>query len=97
MDWPLRLTIQGTIIGFLGEPSRPIVEARGMPKSMCVVWLSPLERLSRMAAQFAPLAMVGLTPYFLKYPFSAAMTKGEQSVRAMMPVFTSGVSGPSCA
>ena len=36
MAWPLRLSSQGMIIGFLGEPSRPIVEAMGIPMSMCV-------------------------------------------------------------
>ena len=95
MAWPLRLTIHGMIIGFFGEPRRPIEEARGMPVSMWVAWLSPLERASRMAAQLAPLVMVALIPYFLKKPFSWAMTKGEQSVRAMMPILTLGISGPS--
>ncbi len=33
---PLRLTIHGTIMGFFGEPSSPIVEAIGIPISMCV-------------------------------------------------------------
>src|SRR5262245_45952056 len=66
MAWPLRLSSQGITIGFFGEPSSPIVEAMGMPKSMCVAWLSPLDRESRMAAQFAPLATVELMPYFLK-------------------------------
>jgi hypothetical protein len=36
MAWPLRLSSQGMIIGFFGEPSRPMVEAMGMPMSMCV-------------------------------------------------------------
>jgi hypothetical protein len=58
------------IIGFFGEPRRPIEEARGIPVSMWVAWLSPLERASRMAAQLAPLVMVALIPYFLKKPFS---------------------------
>ena len=75
-------------IGFFGEPSRPIVEAIGMPISMCVAWMSPLESESRIAAQFAPLATVELMPYFLKKPFSCAMTIGEQSVSAMMPNFS---------
>src|SRR6266566_8316164 len=81
MAWPLRLSSHGMIIGFLGEPSNPIVEAIGMPRSMCVPWLSPLERESRMAAQLAPLATVDSIPYFLNNPFSCAMTMGEQSVR----------------
>src|SRR5688572_6824333 len=93
MAWPLRLSIQGMIIGFLGEPSRPIVEAMGMPVSMCVAWMSPFESESRMAAQLAPLITVELMPYFLNRPFSCAMTIGEQSVRAIMPKRRSGVSG----
>ena len=32
-----------------------------------------------MAAQLAPLVIVALMPYFLKKPFSWAVTKGEQS------------------
>src|SRR5687768_13383156 len=58
IDWPLRLRSQGMIIGFLGEPSRPMVEAMGMPISMCVAWMSPLDSESRMAAQLAPLDTV---------------------------------------
>ena len=64
MAWPLELTIDGRIIGFSGEPRRPIEEARGMPVSMGVAWLSPLESASRMAAQLALLVMVALMPYF---------------------------------
>src|SRR6185436_12777319 len=97
MDCPFRLSIQGMIIGFLGEPSRPMVEAMGMPTSMWVAWLSPLESASRMAAQLAPLLIVALMPYFLKKPFSCAMTMGELSVSAMIPNFMSGVSGASLA
>src|SRR5687767_12581925 len=97
IDCPLRLSIQGMIIGLRGEPSRPMVEATGMPVSMCVAWMSPLDNESRMAAQFAPLETVELMPYFLKRPFSCAMTMGELSVRAMMPNFRSGVSGASLA
>ena len=85
------------IIGFLGEPSRPIVEAMGMPRSMCVAWMSPLESESRMAAQLAPFTMVALMPYFLKKPFSCAITMGEQSVSAIMPNRRSGVSGRSAS
>src|SRR5437660_8059062 len=97
MLWPLRLIIQGMIIGRLGEPSSPIVDAIGIPVSMWVAWMSPLESESRIAAQLAPLATVELTPYFLKSPFSCAMTMEEQSVSAMMPNFRSLVSGASLA
>src|SRR6185295_11549453 len=95
MAWPLRLSIHGITIGFFGEPSRPMVEAIGMPMSMCVPWLSPVERESRIAAQLAPLATTELIPYFLKKPFSWAMTIGEQSVKAIMPNFIVAVSGAS--
>src|SRR5689334_21119375 len=81
------------IIGFFGEPSRPIVEAIGMPVSMCVAWMSPFESESRIAAQLAPLTTVELMPYFLNRPFSWAITMGEQSVSAIMPKRMSGVSG----
>ena len=97
MLWPLRLIIQGMIIGFFGDPSRPIVEAIGMPVSMCVAWMSPLDSESRIAAQLAPLATVELMPYFLKRPFSCAMTIEEQSVNAMIPNFSSEISGASLA
>lgn len=50
-----------------------------------------------MAAQLAPLVTVELIPYFLKRPFSWAITMGEQSVSAMMPKFTLGASGASLA
>src|SRR5438876_971037 len=59
--------------------------------------MSPFESESRIAAQLAPLLTVELMPYFLKSPFSWAMTMGEQSARAMMPNFMSGCSGPSPA
>src|SRR5687767_12210497 len=97
IDWPLRLRIHGMIIGFFGEPSRPIVEAIGMPSSMCVPWMSPDERESRIAAQFAPLETVDSMPYFLNNPFSCAITMGEQSVSAMIPNFILLVSGASPA
>src|SRR6478736_10486824 len=84
-------------IGFLGEPARPMVDASGMPSSMCVAWMEPVERLSRMAAQLAPFVTVELMPYFLKKPFSCAMTMGEQSVSAIMPKLRSVTSGPSDA
>ena len=74
-----------------------MVEASGMPMSMCVAWIDPLERLSRIAAQFAPFVMVELIPYFLKNPFSCAITMGEQSVSAIIPKFILGASGASVA
>src|SRR6185436_16811109 len=80
MACPLRLSNQGITVGFLGEPSRPIVDAMGIPSNMWVAWLSPLERESRIAAQLAPFETMELMPYFLKKPFSWAMTMGEQSV-----------------
>ena len=54
-----------------------MVEAMGMPRSMWVAWMSPFESESRMAAQLAPLVTVELMPYFLKRPFSWAMTIGR--------------------
>src|SRR5262245_10028738 len=81
------------IIGFLGAPSRPIVEAMGIPVSIWVAWMSPFESESRIAAQLAPLITVELMPYFLKMPRSWAITIGEQSVSAIMPKRRSGVSG----
>ena len=36
IPWPLRFSSHGMIIGVFGEPARPIVEASGMPSSMCV-------------------------------------------------------------
>ena len=83
--WPLRLSSHGMTIGFFGAPSRPIVDASGMPSSMCVAWMSPFVSESRIAAQLAPFTTVELMPYFLKKPFSWAMTIGEQSVSAIMP------------
>src|SRR5687768_18051187 len=55
--------------------------------------MSPLESESRIAAQLAPLIIVALMPYFLKKPFSWAITMGELSVRAMMPIRRSLTSG----
>src|SRR4051812_22873312 len=95
--WPFRLSSQGMIIGFFGDPARPMVDAIGIPVSMCVAWSEPLERLSRIAAQFAPLVTVELMPYFLNNPFSCAMTIGEQSVSAIMPKLSAAVSGASLA
>src|SRR3954468_20452109 len=95
IDWPLRFKSHGMIIGFFGEPSRPMVEAIGIPSSMCVACRSPLERESRMAAQLAPLETVESMPYFLNNPFSCAITMGELSVSAMMPNFIFGASGES--
>src|SRR6188768_1071639 len=91
--WPLRLSSQGMIVGFLGAPKRPIVEAIGMPINMWVAWISPFDSESRMAAQLAPLMIVELIPYFLNSPFSWAITIGEQSVSAIMPKRKSAVSG----
>jgi hypothetical protein len=85
------------IIGFLGDPPRPIVLAIGMPMSICVPWRSPLVSESRIAAQLAPLLTFELMPYFLKRPFSWATTMLEQSVSAMMPRLMSVVSGASLA
>src|SRR3954469_1428869 len=59
--------------------------------------MEPVERLSRMAAQFAPFVTVELIPYFLNRPFSCAITMGEQSVSAMMPKLMFGASGASLA
>src|SRR5262245_42723612 len=81
------------IIGFLGAPSRPMVDAIGIPISMCVAWISPFESESRIAAQLAPFTIVALMPYFLNRPFSWAITIDELSVSAMMPKRRSGVSG----
>ena len=92
---PLRLSIHGMTSGFLGEPSRPRVDAIGIPKSMCVAWMSPFKSESRIAAQLAPFTTVELIPYFAKRPFSWAMTMGEQSVRAIIPKRRSATSGPS--
>src|SRR3954469_21602780 len=97
MAWPLRFIIQGMTIGFFGEPRRPIVEAMGMPISMCVACRSPVESESRMAAQLAPLLTVDSMPYFLNRPFSCAITIGEQSVRAIIPNFIADTSGDSLA
>ena len=95
MDWPLRFSSQGAIIGTFGAPPSPIVEAMGMPMSMWVAWISPFASESRMAAQLAPFVIVELMPYFLKRPFSWAITMGEQSVSAMIPKLMFGVSGDS--
>ena len=94
---PLRLSSQGMIIGFFGDPSNPIVEAMRMPMSMCVACKSPLDSESRMAAQFAPLATVESIPYFLNKPFSCAITMGEQSVSAIIPKRSFVVSGAPLA
>ena len=64
-----------------------------MPISMCVAWMSPFDSESRMAAQLAPFTTVELMPYFLKKPFSWAITIGEQSVSAIMPKRMSVTSG----
>src|SRR5262245_22649170 len=51
--WPLRFSSHGTTMGLTGDPSRPIDDARGIPKSMCVAWFSPMLILSRIAAHEA--------------------------------------------
>ena len=50
-----------------------------------------------MTAHEASLEIVDSMPCFLNRPSSCAMTIDEQSVSAMMPMRTFGVSGPSCA
>ena len=84
-------------IGLTGEPASPIVDAKGIPISMCVAWFSPSVSLSRITAQDASFETVELIPNFLKYPSSCAITIDEQSVKAMIPKRTSGVSGESSA
>ena len=64
-----------------------------MPSSMCVRLDVAVDSESRMAAQLAPLLTTELMPYFLKKPFSCAITIDEQSVSAIMPNFTSAVFG----
>src|ERR1051325_4661830 len=71
-------------IGFTGDPASPIVEAIGMPMSMCVAWFSPSDSLSRMTAHDASFETTELMPNFLKYPSSCAMTIGAQSVSAII-------------
>ena len=63
---PLRLSSHGAIIGFTGDPASPIVEAMGMPMSMCVAWFSPSESLSRMTAHEASFETTDSMPNFLK-------------------------------
>ena len=66
MAWPFRFSTHGITIGFTGEPASPIVEAMGMPISMCVAWFSPSESLSRITAHDASLETVESMPNFLK-------------------------------
>src|SRR6266571_4315997 len=94
---PLRLSSQGITIGFTGDPSRPIVDANGMPISMCVAWFSPRLSLSRITAQDASFETTESMPYFLNSPNSWAITIDEQSVNAIMPNRTDLVSGESSA
>ena len=75
----------------------PIVAAYGIPSSMWVAWFSPSVRRSRITAHDASFEIVDSMPYFLKSPSSWAITIDEQSVSAMMPILTFGVSGPSAA
>ena len=85
------------IIGFTGDPTRPIVDANGIPISMCVAWFSPSDSLSRMTAHDASFEITELMPNCLKYPSSCAITIGAQSVSAMMPKRIVRVSGESSA
>ncbi len=64
--WPFRFSSHGTTIGFTGDPARPMVEASGMPISMCVAWFSPIESLSRMTAHEASFDTTESMPNFLK-------------------------------
>ena len=64
--WPLRLSSQGITIGFTGEPARPMVDANGMPRSMCVAWFSPIDSLSRITAHDASFEMTESIPNCLK-------------------------------
>ena len=66
MAWPLRLSSHGITIGFTGDPASPIVEASGMPSSMCVPWFSPRFILSRMTAHDASFDTTESMPNFLK-------------------------------
>jgi hypothetical protein len=93
----LRFSSHGITIGFTGEPARPIVDANGMPRSMCVAWFSPIDSLSRITAHDASFEMTASIPNCLKYPSSCAITIEEQSVNAMIPNRTVLVSGASSA
>src|SRR5713226_9484263 len=95
--WPLRLISQGITIGFTGDPASPMVEANGMPISMCVAWFSPRLSLSRITAQDASFETTESMPYFLNSPNSWPITIDEQSVNAIMPNRTDLVSGESSA
>ena len=53
-------------IGLTGDPASPMVEASGMPSSMCVAWFSPSVSLSRMTAHEASFETMELMPNFLK-------------------------------
>ena len=97
MACPFLLSSQGVTIGFTGDPASPIVEASGIPRSMWVAWFSPSDSLSRMTAQDASFEITAVTPNFLKKPSSCAITIDAQSVKAMMPKRTVGVSGESSA
>src|SRR6059036_1426260 len=94
---PFRLRYMGMIIGFTGEPWSPMVAAYGMPSSKWVAWFSPSVRRSRMTAHDASFEIVDSMPCFLNRPSSWAITIDEQSVSAMMPMRTFGVSGASDA
>src|SRR5678815_1357834 len=64
--WPLRFSSHGITIGFTGDPASPIVEASGMPISMCVAWFSPSDSLSRITAHDASFEITDSIPNFLK-------------------------------
>ena len=66
MAWPLRLRIHGVTIGFTGDPASPIVDAKGIPRSMCVAWFSPSDSLSLIAAHDASFEITESMPNFLK-------------------------------
>ena len=59
--------------------------------------MSPVDKLSRIAAQLAPFTIVERMPYFLNNPFSCAITIGEQSVSAIIPKRMSLTSGAPLA
>ena len=64
--WPFRLSSHGITIGFTGDPASPMVDASGMPISMCVAWFSPSDSLSRITAHDASFETVDSMPNFLK-------------------------------
>src|SRR6476660_5605086 len=77
---PLRFSSHGITMGFTGDPMRPIVDANGIPISMCVAWFSPRLSLSRITAHEASFETTESMPYFLNSPSSWPITIDEQSV-----------------